>query len=267
MDKKNQKNFQLKFSLLILGCFIVGIAYTATEGILSYSRSEMAPFARTYNPSVGWSTATITLMDTIDPAVIQHIRAAYAPSFSPRAGWVVVTWIDGAGNVNYQIRDSAGNWRDYGKQVLNATGLLGYGFVDCVWTADGNAIVVFSRNITTANQQLGFVVWYSTSGSWGLPGVFGYGTAATARWVRLERPSVPGTNRLLCVVQFDNSNVVSWYWTGSGWSSPNTFAVNVENATNRNFDVCFTSLTARIFVGNTDDAISHYVWWATSTVY
>ncbi|MEO0224000.1 MAG: hypothetical protein ABIL76_02770, partial [candidate division WOR-3 bacterium] len=234
---------------------------------MGYSRSEMRPTVKYYDPDLGWSLPTYTLMDETDPGIIQHIRMAAAPSFSDRAGWLVMAWIDNAGNVNYQIRDDQGNWRDFGKQVLNATGLLGYCFVDCVWTADGNAIVVYSRNVATANQQLGFVVWYSTSGSWGSPGMFGYGTAATARWVRLERPPVAGTNRVLCVVQFSNANVASWYWTGTGWSSANTFAANVQNATNRNFDVCFTSLTARIFVGNSDDAMAHYTWNALTGTY
>ncbi|MDW8056505.1 MAG: hypothetical protein RMJ13_07360, partial [Elusimicrobiota bacterium] len=260
--------FKFISCLLFITFLLVNKVFAQTEGIIGYSRSEMAPMIRTFSSETGWSSVSISLMDQVDPAVIQHIRMAAAPSFSPRPGWLVMAWIDNAGNINYQIRDSAGNWRDYGKQVLNATGLLGYGFVDCVWDSSGNAIVVYSRNTTTTNQQLGFVVWYSTSASWSSPGIFGYGTTATARWVRLERPSVAGTNRLICVVQFDNSNVVSWFWTpGTGWSSANTFGVNVENNINRNFDVCFTSLTARIFIGNSDDAISHYVWWATSTAY
>ncbi|MCX7910376.1 MAG: hypothetical protein N2505_02190, partial [Endomicrobia bacterium] len=103
--------FKFISCLLFITFLLVNKVFAQTEGIIGYSRSEMAPMIRTFSSETGWSSVSISLMDQVDPAVIQHIRMAAAPSFSTRPGWLVMAWIDNAGNINYQIRDSAGNWR------------------------------------------------------------------------------------------------------------------------------------------------------------
>ncbi len=130
----------------------------------------------------------------------------------------------------------------------------------------GRAIVAYRRDATSEGRQVVYQIWNGSSWSSFLTATADFGTGNTIQWLKLYPKSQ--TNEIIMIVQDGGSNIRTFVWDGSAWSTGITLPFATEGAEQRCFDAVYDTLWKRfILVASSrqvNGAVQWTVWDSTS---
>lgn len=126
-------------------------------------------------------------------------------------------------------------------------------------TATGDAMVVYSTNVSTTNEMAYRTKPGSSScgaGNWsGATNLNPTRTSGVANWVRLESSPVAGSNTIGLAWSDTNADLSAMEWTGTSWAvaePTTTLETNLESASAvgdvQSFDMAFESQTGNLMI-------------------
>jgi hypothetical protein len=167
---------------------------------------------------------------------------------------------DSAGTLTIYRKSAGGSWTSEWTATVGDGNLRRFD-IEYEETS-GDALVVYSGNVTTDGQELRYRTW--DGANWVGPTNLGSTrTTGTIYGVKLARRTTSGTNEIGLVYEDTNFDISANVWTGSAWFGEPSAALSINGSkigtntvpTNRNYDLTFESLSGDLMIMWGEDAV------------
>lgn len=282
----------------------VGLVLTLTLalGAIMYRMSESAPTANgrfifsnnTTTPQVSAYTASTNTFGAASATVVGAAQAFMVDRASATRNEHIAGYVT-TGGVLYIMRWNGTAWTNEWNVTVGGDGVNGRRFDIAYEKTSGNAMVVYSTNVTTSGgAKLAYRKWNGSAWDATATNI----TAATSNivaamtWVKLKSNPVTGSNEIALLAAdtgtttTNTSNLSAFIWNGTAWTEAATSPTASAGATLPNttgqlmqndcFDMAYSSVSGNLLVVFTTASTAQQWWmpytsststWGTATSY
>lgn len=250
-------------------------AAPTANGRVVYGNGTTTPQSRAYTAGSPGTFAGAAA--TVAGAIPSFVVDRAAPTRDEHLAGYVTT-----GGVLYVVRWNGTAWSAEWNVTLGGNGVDGRRFDIAYESVSGDAIVVYSRNVTTTNE-LAYRVWNGTTWT-AATNLDPARIAGTATWIKLlPRPSTDDVALTFCdngTTTGNNADLSTLIWNGTAWGnepgaahSTVMYVTTGQLVQNDLFDMAWTTTTGDLVVVWTQSTPQQYyrIWtrttgaWGTST--
>ncbi len=303
MDRKNKlhiSNWKRRTSLVLVLTMLFSIlmnpgwykpqfveAAPTANGRIVYSINTTAPQHRAYTVSSNTFGAQTTMptgaaqafmVDRAAPTRNEHM-AGYVTT----AGVLYIFKWDGTSWIEVTNTAAPTGWGIGSRPTVGGNGVNGRRFDIAYENTSGNAMVVYSTNVTTSGgTKLAYRTWNGTTSTWSAATNITTARSnqvAAMTWVKLKANPTAGSNMIAVTAQDtgtatgNNSILTSLIWNGTSWGNEPatahatnmTSTITTPAVQNDAFDMAFESVTGDLVLVWTTSAANQYRTFAVGT--